>query len=156
MVLEQLEAAHQRSARARRDAHGSAPIDFLPAELHDHAYDRRPAAHRRFADYFGAVHGRPDERGRELTGTEKVLEVRHRSGYQTAVLARLARVVYSVEFNGASSRSRPRDSQLDGRQQRPIFDVPTVRMDGPRGSVLTSLMVVTGCEPGIACRCSIS
>lgn len=41
----------------------------------------------------------------ELTGTERVLEVGTGSGYQAAVLAKLARMVYTIEKNGLLARS---------------------------------------------------
>jgi len=42
-----------------------------------------------------------------LTGTERVLEIGSGSGYQTAVLAELAREVYSVErFDGLGERAK--------------------------------------------------
>jgi hypothetical protein len=63
----------------------------------------------------------------ELTGQEKVLEVGTGSGYQTAVLAELARRVCSVEASAAAGRARPRaprEARLrqclgTGRQRHP-------------------------------------
>ena len=71
---------------------------FLPAEFAEHAYDDGPLANRLGTDDFAALHGRADERGRELRRTRALLEVGTGSGYQTAILARLAAEVYSVEF----------------------------------------------------------
>ena len=52
----------------------------------------------------------------ELRGNEKVLEVGTGSGYQTAVLARLAAEVYSIEIIASLSRSANRViEQLDLR-----------------------------------------
>ena len=72
---------------------------FLPAELHDHAYNDGPLpigdAQTISQPYMVALMCEVAE----LTGVESVLEVGTGSGYQAAVLARLARIVYSVEFS---------------------------------------------------------
>jgi protein-L-isoaspartate(D-aspartate) O-methyltransferase len=99
MVLEQLERRGIKEPRVL-DAMRTVPRHrFLPAELHDHAYDDGPLpigdSQTISQPYMVALMSEVAE----LTGAEKVLEVGTGSGYQTAVLARLARTVYSVEFN---------------------------------------------------------
>ena len=99
MVVEQLE---RRGIKDRRvlDAMRRIPRHrFLPAELHDHAYDDGPLpigdAQTISQPYMVALMSEVAE----LKGVEKVLEVGTGSGYQTAVLAHLAAQVYSIEFN---------------------------------------------------------
>jgi protein-L-isoaspartate(D-aspartate) O-methyltransferase len=99
MVLEQLERRGIKEPRVL-DAMRTVPRHrFLPAELHDHAYDDGPLpigdSQTISQPYMVALMSEVAE----LTGAEKVLEVGTGSGYQTAVLARLARTVYSIEFN---------------------------------------------------------
>ena len=98
MVLEQLERRGIKEPRVL-DAMRTVPRHrFLPAELHDHAYDDGPLpigdSQTISQPYMVALMSEVAE----LTGAEKVLEVGTGSGYQTAVLARLARTVYSIEF----------------------------------------------------------
>ena len=99
MVLEQLERRGIKDPRVLGAMRTVARHRFLPAELHDHAYDDGPLpigdSQTISQPYMVALMSEVAE----LTGTEKVLELGTGSGYQTAVLARLARTVYSVEFN---------------------------------------------------------
>ena len=64
-----------------------------------------------------------------LTGREKVLEIGTGSGYQTAVLAKLADWVFSVEAHRGPCRVRPRPC-LEGLK---IFNVNLVVGDGTKG-----------------------
>jgi protein-L-isoaspartate(D-aspartate) O-methyltransferase len=107
MVVEQLEQrgiADERVLAAMRDV----PRDrFIPAEYADHAYDDSPlpigSAQTISQPY---IVGLMSETAR-LRGNERVLEVGTGSGYQTAILARLAAEVYSVEFiQGFHDRAR--------------------------------------------------
>jgi protein-L-isoaspartate(D-aspartate) O-methyltransferase len=99
MVLEQLERRGIKDPRVLAAMRAVARHRFLPAELHDHAYDDGPLpigdSQTISQPYMVALMSEVAE----LTGAEKVLEVGTGSGYQTAVLARLARKVYSVEVN---------------------------------------------------------
>lgn len=99
MVLEQLERRGIKNPRVLAAMRAVPRHRFLPAELHDHAYDDGPLpigdSQTISQPYMVALMSEVAE----LTGTEKVLEVGTGSGYQTAVLARLARVVYSIELN---------------------------------------------------------
>jgi protein-L-isoaspartate(D-aspartate) O-methyltransferase len=70
---------------------------FVPIELQSSAYDDRP-----LGIGYGQTISQPYmvalmTEALELTGKEKVLEIGTGSGYQAAVLAELARFVYSVE-----------------------------------------------------------
>ena len=99
MVLEQLERRGIKDPRVLAAMRAVPRHRFLPAELHDHAYDDGPLpigdSQTISQPYMVALMSEVAE----LTGTEKVLEVGTGSGYQTAVLARLARAVYSIELN---------------------------------------------------------
>ncbi|HUO04541.1 MAG TPA: protein-L-isoaspartate(D-aspartate) O-methyltransferase [Candidatus Binataceae bacterium] len=97
MVVEQLERRGIKDARVLAAMRTVARHRFLPAELHEHAYDdgplpigsRQTISQPYMAALVSEVAG--------LSGTEKVLEVGTGSGYQTAILAHLAREVYTVE-----------------------------------------------------------
>jgi len=70
---------------------------FIPVELQSSAYDDRP-----LGIGYGQTISQPYivalmTEALELNGREKVLEIGTGSGYQAAVLAELARFVYSVE-----------------------------------------------------------
>ena len=99
MVIEQLERRGIKDPRVLAAMRTVARHRFLPAELHEHAYDDGPLpigdSQTISQPYMVALMSEVAE----LNGTEKVLEVGTGSGYQTAVLARLARTVYSVELN---------------------------------------------------------
>jgi protein-L-isoaspartate(D-aspartate) O-methyltransferase len=97
MVNEQLEARGITNPRVLEVMGIVARHRFLPAELHEHAYDDGPLpigdAQTISQPYMVALMSEIAE----LTGVERVLEVGTGSGYQTAVLAHLAREVYTVE-----------------------------------------------------------
>jgi protein-L-isoaspartate(D-aspartate) O-methyltransferase len=99
MVLEQLERRGIKDPRVLTAMRTVPRHRFLPAELHDHAYDDGPLpignSQTISQPYMVALMSEVAE----LTGAEKVLEVGTGSGYQTAVLARLAREVYSIELD---------------------------------------------------------
>ncbi len=97
MVVEQLAARGIKDPRVL-DAMRTVPRHrFLPSELQDHAYDDGPLpigeAQTISQPYMVALIAEVAE----LTGAERVLEIGTGCGYQAAVLARLAREVYSVE-----------------------------------------------------------
>jgi protein-L-isoaspartate(D-aspartate) O-methyltransferase len=80
---------------------------FVPPESQDYAYDDRP-----LGIGFGQTISQPYivavmTEALELKGSDKVLEIGTGSGYQTAILARLAGEVYSTErIPGLAESSR--------------------------------------------------
>ncbi len=56
----------------------------------------------------------------ELAGDEKVLEIGTGSGYQAAVLAELAREVYTIEILEPLSRDGPEDARRARLPQHPV------------------------------------
>ena len=107
MVIEQLERRGIKDARVLA-AMRAVPRDrFIPAEYADHAYDDGPlpigSAQTISQPYMVALMSEVAA----LQGGERVLEVGTGSGYQAAVLARLAREVYSIEcIAGLQDRGR--------------------------------------------------
>jgi protein-L-isoaspartate(D-aspartate) O-methyltransferase len=97
MVAEQLAARGISDPRVLAAMRAVERHRFIPAELHDHAYDDGPlpigAAQTISQPYMVALTCEVAA----LRGTERVLEVGTGSGYQAAVLARLAREVFSIE-----------------------------------------------------------
>src|SRR5882757_4404103 len=97
MVAEQLEKRGIRDTRVLAVMRTVARHRFLPAELHEHAYDDGPLpigdSQTISQPYMVALMSEVAE----LDGHERVLEIGTGSGYQTAVLAHLAREVHSVE-----------------------------------------------------------
>ncbi|MDB5107844.1 MAG: protein-L-isoaspartate O-methyltransferase [Candidatus Binatus sp.] len=97
MVSEQLEQRGIKSPRVLATMSAVARHRFLPAELHEHAYDDGPLpigdSQTISQPYMVALMSEVAD----LNGNERVLEVGTGSGYQTAVLAHLAREVYTVE-----------------------------------------------------------
>lgn len=97
MVLEQLE---KRGISDRRvlDAMRIVPRDrFIPPDLRDHAYDDGPLpigeAQTISQPYMVALSCEVAQ----LSGDEKVLEIGTGSGYEAAVLSRLAAQVFTIE-----------------------------------------------------------
>jgi protein-L-isoaspartate(D-aspartate) O-methyltransferase len=107
MVIEQLERRGIKDARVLA-AMRAVPRDcFIPAEYADHAYDDGPlpigSAQTISQPYLVALMSEVAA----LQAGERVLEVGTGSGYQTAVLARLTREVYSIEcIAGLQDRGR--------------------------------------------------
>jgi protein-L-isoaspartate(D-aspartate) O-methyltransferase len=100
MVSEQLE---QRGIKDRRVLAAMREVErerFIPGELAEHAYDDGPlpigGGQTISQPYMVALMSEVAA----LTGSERVLEIGTGSGYQTAILARLAEQVYSVEIDG--------------------------------------------------------
>jgi protein-L-isoaspartate(D-aspartate) O-methyltransferase len=108
MVQDQLVARGIRDDRVL-DAMASVPRErFLPERLHDVAYRDGP-----LSIGFGQTISQPFmvaamTEALMLSGSERVLEIGTGSGYQTAVLARLAREVLSVERIAALSEQATR------------------------------------------------
>jgi protein-L-isoaspartate(D-aspartate) O-methyltransferase len=84
----------------------------------------------------------------ELTGAERVLEVGTGSGYQTAVLAGLARAVYSVELN-AHLHDRAR-AILNSIGIRNVYLRSGDGSDGWPEEAPFDVVMVTAAMPGIA------
>lgn len=97
MVAEQLERRSIGNQRVLAAMRAMPREKFIPAELADHAYDDGPLPigndQTISQPYMVALMSEVAM----LHGTERVLEVGTGSGYQTAILARLAAEVYSVE-----------------------------------------------------------
>lgn len=148
MVLEQLERRGIKDPRVLAAMRAVPRHRFLPAGLHDHAYDDGPLpigdSQTISQPYMVALMSEVAE----LTGAEKVLEVGTGSGYQTAVLARLARVVYSVELNAhLHDRARVILSAMG------IANVHLRCADGSDGwpdEAPFDVVMVTAAMPGIA------
>src|SRR5712672_2008871 len=97
MVVEQLEKRGIRDRRVLEVMGAVARHRFLPAELHEHAYDDGPLpigdSQTISQPYMVALMSEVAQ----LKGDEKVLEIGTGSGYQTAVLSKLAREVHTIE-----------------------------------------------------------
>jgi protein-L-isoaspartate(D-aspartate) O-methyltransferase len=98
MVVEQLERRGIRDERVLAAMRVVPRHRFLPLEYQEHAYEDVPlpigAAQTISQPYMVAL---ACEVAR-LQGAERVLEIGTGSGYQAAVLARLADFVYSIEY----------------------------------------------------------
>jgi protein-L-isoaspartate(D-aspartate) O-methyltransferase len=97
MVVEQLERRGIQDARVLAAMRLVERDRFIPAEYADHAYDDRPlpigSSQTISQPYIVALMSEVAA----LKGQERVLEVGTGSGYQTAILSRLAAQVYSIE-----------------------------------------------------------
>jgi protein-L-isoaspartate(D-aspartate) O-methyltransferase len=148
MVAEQLEQrgiSDQRVLEAMRDV----PRDrFVPAEFADHAYDDGPlpigSEQTISQPYMVALMSEVAM----LKGGERVLEVGTGSGYQTAILARLAAEVYSVEFiDGLHDRARAILTAMG------LTNVHLASGDGSEGFPAAApydAIIVTAAMPGVA------
>ncbi len=97
MVQEQIEARGVRDARVLAAMRAVERHRFIPPEYADHAYDDGPLpigdSQTISQPYMVALTCEVAA----LSGSERVLEVGTGSGYEAAVLAHLAREVYSIE-----------------------------------------------------------
>jgi protein-L-isoaspartate(D-aspartate) O-methyltransferase len=97
MVAEQLEARGIKDARVLEAMRTVARDRFIPAELRDHAYDDGPlpigADQTISQPYMVALTCEVAQ----LSGVERVLEVGTGSGYEAAVLSKLAAQVVTIE-----------------------------------------------------------
>jgi protein-L-isoaspartate(D-aspartate) O-methyltransferase len=121
----------------RRDIHdervleamGAVPRErFVPEELRDRAYDdgALPIGHRQTISQPWVVAATCQ--ALDLTGDERVLEIGTGSGYSTAVLARLAREIHSIERIGElAGQAR---ATLEGLG---VDNVEVIVGDGSRG-----------------------
>jgi protein-L-isoaspartate(D-aspartate) O-methyltransferase len=148
MVAEQLE---QRGISDQRvlEAMRAVPRDrFVPAEFADHAYDDGPlpigSEQTISQPYMVALMSEVAM----LKGSERVLEVGTGSGYQTAILARLAAEVYSIEFiDGLHDRARAILNAMG------LTNVHLASGDGSEGYPAAApydAIIVTAAMPGIA------
>lgn len=128
MVVEQLERRGITNPRVLDAMRAVARDRFIPAEFAEHAYDDAPlpiGAEQTISQPY--MVGLMCEVA-ALTGVETVLEVGTGSGYAAAVLARLARMVYSVEcVEGLAERARARLDTLG------IQNVVVLSRDGSLG-----------------------
>jgi protein-L-isoaspartate(D-aspartate) O-methyltransferase len=101
MVDEQIAARGVRDARVLEAMRGVQRHLFVPEELRAHAYDDSPLpigeGQTISQPYIVAL--MTDSLG--LSGGERVLEIGTGSGYQSAVLSRVAREVYTIEIRPA-------------------------------------------------------
>src|ERR1700685_2704904 len=148
MALEQLDRRGIKDPRVLAAMRTVARHRFLPADLHDHPYDHGPLpigdSQTISQPYMVALMSEVAE----LNGTEKVLEVGTGSGYQTAVLAQLARVVYSVEFN-AHLHDRARVI-LNGMGVGTVYLRCADGSDGWPEEAPFDVVMVTAAMPGLA------
>jgi protein-L-isoaspartate(D-aspartate) O-methyltransferase len=121
----------------RRDIHdervleamGAVPRErFVPEELRDRAYDdgALPIGHRQTISQPWVVAATCQ--ALDLTGDERVLEIGTGSGYSTAVLARLAREIHSIERIGELAEQAR--AALEGLG---VDNVEVIVGDGSRG-----------------------
>jgi protein-L-isoaspartate(D-aspartate) O-methyltransferase len=107
MVSEHLEQRGIKDARVLAAMRAIERERFIPGELAEHAYDDSPlpigGGQTISQPYMVALMS--EVAG--LTGSERVLEIGTGSGYQTALLARLAKELYTVEIDrGLHQRAR--------------------------------------------------
>jgi protein-L-isoaspartate(D-aspartate) O-methyltransferase len=98
MVVEQLAARGIGDERVLAAMRRVPRHEFVPDELRDHAYEDRPLpiGHGQTISQPFIVAFMSEQL--ELDGSERVLEIGTGSGYQAAVLAELAREVYTIEI----------------------------------------------------------
>ncbi len=143
MVATQIAGARHHATRASLAAHARGAAASLRARVRARRGVRRSAAaDRRGADDLAAVHGGGNDRGARADATDRVLEIGTGSGYQTAILARLAR---SVVIHRAPRRPRgagrrdaggARDRERPRRRRRRLERLPsrgTLRSDSRDG-----------------------
>jgi protein-L-isoaspartate(D-aspartate) O-methyltransferase len=114
MVADQIEARGVRDPRVLTALRAIPRHEFVPSEQRRHAYEDRPLpigeGQTISQPYIVAVMTEL----LELDGSEKVLEIGTGSGYQTAVLAKLARAVWSIEIVPQLARRAEADLQRLG------------------------------------------
>ena len=148
MVAEQLEQRGISDQRVLTAMRAVSRERFIPAEYADHAYDDGPlpigSEQTISQPYMVALMSEVAK----LHGTERVLEVGTGSGYQTAILARLAAEVYSVEvIESLHDRARVIASAMG------IANLHLRCADGSDGwpeAAPFDAIIVTAAMPGIA------
>ncbi|MFQ5777769.1 MAG: protein-L-isoaspartate(D-aspartate) O-methyltransferase [Terriglobia bacterium] len=147
MVEYQLRQRGIKDPRVLEAFHAVARHEFVLPENLDQAYDDCPLpigeGQTISQPYMVAVM----TEALELTGQETVLEVGTGSGYQTAILARLARHVYTVEASAAlARRAREKLAEMD------LTNVTSLVGDGGQGyppAAPYGAIVVTAAAPSI-------
>ena len=148
MVVEQLERRGIKDMRVLAAMRSVARDRFIPAEYADHAYDDGPlpigSAQTISQPYMVALMSEVAA----LRGDERVLEIGTGSGYQTAVLSRLARAVYSVEcIQALHDRAR---LVLSPNEYSNVFLRCADGSDGWPEQAPFDAILVTAAMPGIA------
>jgi protein-L-isoaspartate(D-aspartate) O-methyltransferase len=148
MVAEQLEQRGISDQRVLAAMRAVSRERFIPAEYADHAYDDGPlpiGSEQTISQPY--IVGLMSEVAL-LHGTERVLEVGTGSGYQTAILARLAAEVYSIEvIESLHDRARVITSSMS------IRNLHLRCGDGSEGwpeAAPFDAIIVTAAMPGIA------
>lgn len=147
MVAQQLETRGITDARVLAAMRAIPRDRFIPPQLADNAYDDGPLPigfnQTISQPYMVAVMCQVAE----LSGLERVLEIGTGSGYQAAILARLAREIYSVEaLPSLHDRARATLSGLG------ITNVQQRIADGSLGwpeELSFDVILVTAAMPGI-------
>jgi protein-L-isoaspartate(D-aspartate) O-methyltransferase len=148
MVCQQLEQRGIKDARVLAAMRAIERERFIPGELAGHAYDDGPlpigGGQTISQPYMVALMTEVAK----LTGTERVLEIGTGSGYQTAVLARLAKAIYTIEIDrGLHQRARA-ILQATG-----VSNVKALCGDGSKGwprQAPFDVIIVTAAMPGVA------
>jgi protein-L-isoaspartate(D-aspartate) O-methyltransferase len=148
MVADQLEQRGITDARVLDAMRAVARDRFVPAELAEHAYDDGPlpigSDQTISQPYMVALMSEVAM----LRGTERVLEVGTGSGYQSAILSRLAAEVYSIEFHqGLHDRARAILTSMG------LTNVHLRTGDGSDGcpdAAPFDAIIVTAAMPGVA------
>ena len=148
MVVEQLERRGIKDMRVLAAMRSVARDRFIPAEYADHAYDDGPlpigSAQTISQPYMVALMSEVAA----LRGDERVVEIGTGSGYQTAVLSRLAREVYSVEcIQALHERAR---LVLSPNEYSNVFLRCADGSDGWPEQAPFDAILVTAAMPGIA------
>jgi protein-L-isoaspartate(D-aspartate) O-methyltransferase len=148
MVAAQLEQRGITDARVLDAMRAVARDRFVPAELAEHAYDDGPlpigSDQTISQPYMVALMSEVAM----LRGAERVLEVGTGSGYQSAILSRLAAEVYSIEFHqGLHDRARAILTSMG------LTNVHLRTGDGSDGcpdAAPFDAIIVTAAMPGVA------
>lgn len=148
MVREHLEQRGIKDARVLAAMRAIERERFIPGELAEHAYDDGPlpigGGQTISQPYMAALLAEVAS----LTGIERVLEIGTGSGYQTAILARLAKAIYTVEIDrGLHQRAR---AML---QATGVNNLQALCGDGSEGWVGQApfdVIIVTAAMPGVA------
>jgi len=165
MVNEQLAARGITDSRVLAAMRAVERHRFIPPEYADHAYDDGPLpigdSQTISQPYMVAL----TCEAAELTGAERVLEVGTGSGYEAAVLAHLAREVYSIEciehlhqrarailnamdpanlqlVSGDGSQGYPEQAPYDAiivSAAMPHIPLPMLRQLGPGGRLIAPI-----------------
>ena len=128
MVAQQLRARGIRDARVLAAMLDIPRHFFVPAASAGQAYSDQPLPIGEDQTISQPFMVAAMSEALELTGNERVLEIGTGSGYQTAILARLAREVFTVEFHARLSVAAGERLEWLG-----ITNVTLVTADGSAG-----------------------